>query len=434
MLDDEAMALEIHLGAELHRRSSELTRAWLDRLLQRIDVHPRRVFPSDTLLNHIPELLKAISGYLCSNGDMAAARLVREELARLARLRREQGYDVDELLAEFEILGEILYGALKEEARAFARQVPAEYAIEVAERLNRALMDIAGITASTFREEGFRDRRDRARLLGGFGRDLAHELRNRLAAADASLQVLAHDLRGSLDASNASDASNAGRAGNANNPGSAGDPNHAGESPLRTERALKALGVALHRIKGVADDIHALAIAQGSEESAQGRRLALRTLLEEIVEELGGLAEEKGVRLEIQEVIPEVQVDATRVELVLINLLGNAIKYSDDGKADRWVRITVQRHEPAHWRIGVADNGVGIPESMQPLVFEQFVRAHPEVADGTGLGLAIARAAIDQLHGEIWLESEPGAGSTFYFTVVDPPAASEPDRPAGSAG
>jgi signal transduction histidine kinase len=104
-------------------------------------------------------------------------------------------------------------------------------------------------------------------------------------------------------------------------------------------------------------------------------------------------------------------VDATRVELVLINLLGNAIKYSDDSKADRWVRITVQRHEPAHWRIGVADNGVGIPESMQPLVFEQFVRAHPEVADGTGLGLAIARAAIDQLHGEIWLESEPGAGS-----------------------
>ncbi len=277
-------------------------------------------------------------------------------------------------------------------------------------------MDITGITASTFREEGFRDRRDHARLLGGFGRDLAHQLRNRLAAADASLQVLAHDLRGSRDA---------------------GDSDHAGDHPLRplrTERALKALAAALQRIKGVADDLHALAIAQGSEESAQGRRLALRTLLEETVEELAGLAEEKGVRLEIQEVIPDVQVDATRVELVLINLLGNAIKYSDDGKADRWVRITVQRQEPAHWRIGVADNGVGIPENMQPLVFEQFVRAHPEVADGTGLGLAIARAAIDQLHGEIWLQSEPGAGSTFYFTVVDPPAASDPHPPAGGAG
>src|SRR5579864_917821 len=431
MPDNEALALEAHLGAELHRRSSELTRAWLDRLLQRLEIHPRRVFPSDTLLNHIPEILKAVSEYLCSNGDMVAARMVREELARLARLRREQGYDVDELLAEFEILGEILYGALKEEARDFGRQVPAEYAIEVSERLYRALMDITSITASTFREEGFRDRRERAPLLGGFGRDLAHELRNRLAAADASLQVLAHDLRGSMDGITGLTALTADTTDTA---GPAGAPSPSGERPPRTERALKALGVALHRIKGVADDIHALAIAQGSEESAQGRRLALRTLLEETVEELAGLAEEKGVRLEIQEVIPEVQVDATRVELVLINLLGNAIKYSDDSKADRWVRLSVQRHEPAHWRIGVADNGVGIPESMQPLVFEQFVRAHPEVADGTGLGLAIARAAIDQLHGEIWLESEPGAGSTFYFTVVDPPAASEPNRPAGGAG
>jgi signal transduction histidine kinase len=344
---------------------------------------------------------------------MVSANLVRHELAQLARLRREQGYDVDELLAEFEILGELLYGALREEAGAFERKVPAEYAIEVAERLYRALMVITTITASTFREEGFRDRRERAHLLGSFGRDLAHELRNRLAAAEASLQILAHDLGEARAESGAA----------APAPGS-GQTDDEGRAGQRAQRALKALGSALQRIKGVADDVHALAIAQGSEESAQGRRLALRTLLEETVEELSGLAEEQGVRLEVQEVIPDVQVDAARVELVLINLLGNAIKYSDESKADRWVRISVQRQEPAHWRIGVADNGVGIPAELQGLVFEQFVRAHHEVADGTGLGLAIARAAIDQLRGEIWLESEPGVGSTFYFTVVDPPAAS----------
>jgi len=431
MPDNEALALEAHLGAELHRRSSELTRAWLDRLLQRLEVHPRRIFPSDTLLNHIPEILKGVSDYLCSSGDMVAAKLVRDELAQLARLRREQGYDVDELLAEFEILGEILYGALREEADSFGRKVPAEYAIEVAERLYRALMVITTITAGTFREEGFRDRRERARLLGGFGRDLAHELRNRLAAADASLQILAHDLGELRDGRGTAESAPGEHAGEPTG-GAEENRRRAGE---RSQRALKALGSALQRIKGVADDIHALAIAQGSEESAQGRRLALRTLLEETVEELGGLAEEKGVRIELQEVIPDVQVDATRIELVLINLLGNAIKYSDESKADRWVRISVMRQEPAHWRIGVADNGVGIPADLQGLIFEQFVRAHPDVADGTGLGLSIARAAIDQLHGQIWLESEPGAGSTFYFTVVDPPAATLPDGtgPSGAS-
>jgi signal transduction histidine kinase len=410
MAENEALALEVHLGSELHRRSSELTRAWLDRLIHRLDVQPRRIFPSDTLLNHIPEVLKAISDYLCSNGDMVAAELVRQELDKLARLRREQGYDVDELVAEFEILGEILYAALREEAEVFGRPVPPEYAIEVAERLYKALVAMTTITTATFRDEGFRDRRERARLLGGFGRDLAHELRNRLAAAEASLHILERDLQTFQSA-----AAQAPLEGQSS----------AASASERSQRALRTLGSALQRLKGVADDVHALAIAQGSDESAQGRRLALRSLLGATLEELAGLAEEREVRMEIVEPIPDVQVDATRVELVLINLVGNAIKYSDPQKSDRWVRIFAAREEPSHWRIGISDNGVGIPDGMQDLVFEQFVRAHPEIADGTGLGLAIARTAIHQVKGKIWLESSAGAGSTFFFSVVDPPSAHE---------
>lgn len=391
MKQKNVLALESHLGVELDRRSRELTRLWLDRLLARIDVHPRRVFPSETLLNHIPDVLKAISSYLSTSGDLGAEETVREEFQKMAKLRREQGYDIDEILAEFEILGDILYDALREEARSFGRKVPADYAIEVAERLYRALMAITTITATTFREEGFRDRRERARLLGSFGRDLAHELRNRLNTAELALQLLGND---QLDA--------AGR-----------------------ERTLRTLQVSLQRLKGVADDVQALAVAQGSEETAQGRRLSLRTLLQEILEELRGMADERQVRIESQEPIPDVQVDATRVELTLVNLIGNAIKYSDPSEGDRWVRISVQRDGEGFWRIAVSDNGVGIPGEMQPRVFEQFVRAHPEVAEGTGLGLAIAREAVEQMGGRIWLDSRAGLGTTFYFTVVDPPAARE---------
>lgn len=385
------LSLEIHLGAELHRRSTELTRAWLDRLLERLNVHPRRVFPAEALLNRMPEVLRAISEYLASEGDLAAEQFVRDEFTKLARMRREQGYDIDEIMAEFEILGDLLYNALREEAQSFRRKVPPGYAIEVAERLYRALMAITTITATTFREEGFRDRRERARLLGGFGRDLAHELRNRLSTAEAALQLLTSE-----------------RADDA----------------VR-QRALRNLETTLQRIKGVADDVHSLAIAQGSEESAQGRRLSLRAVIAETVDELLGLACERQVRIDVQEPIPDVQVDATRVELALINLLSNAVKFSDPGEDDRWARVGVQRDGAGYWRIAVSDNGLGIPEEMQNLVFEQFVRAHPTVADGTGLGLAIARAAIEQLGGRIWLESERGKGTTFYFTVIDPPAARE---------
>lgn len=390
MNQQEAAAVDVHLGTELSRRSAELTRMWLDRLLARLEVHPRRVFPSDTLLNHIPEVLKSVSDYLLAGGDRVTEELVREELTKLARLRREQGYDIDEILAEFEILGEILYSALKDEAESLGRKITVDYAIVVAERLYRALMAITAITANTFREEGFRDRRERARLLGSFGRDLAHELRNRLGTAEAALHVIEH-------------------------------------SPDReaVDRSRHALAHSLERIKGVADDVQALAIAQGSEESAQGRRLSLRTLIEETLAEVADIASERGVRIESQEPIPDVQVDATRVELVLINLMGNAIKYSDPQKPDRWVRASARHEEQGYWRIAIADNGIGIPSDMQGLVFEQFVRAHPDLADGTGLGLAIAREAISQLGGRIWLHSEPGIGTTFYFTVVDPPAARE---------
>src|SRR5215210_3085174 len=343
MNQSEVWALEAHLGGELHRRSAELTRLWLDRLTARLDVHPRRIFPSDTLLNDMPEVLRAVSDYLCSGGDIGAEQVVRDEMTKLARLRREQGYDIDEILAEFEILGKILYDALREEARKFGRKVSPDYAVEVGERLYRALMVITTITATTFREEGFQDRRERARLLGSFGRDLAHELRNRLSTAETALHLLdQEDLDG----------------------------------PTR-ERVLLALRRTVKRIEGVADDVHALAIAQGSEETAQGRRLSLRSLFEETVSELRGMAEERGVRIEAQEMVPDVQVDATRVELALINLIGNAIKYSDPGKEDRWVRVSVQRDDDRYWRISVEDNGVGIPDGMQQRVFEQFVRAHP---------------------------------------------------------
>lgn len=388
MNQNEVWALEAHLGGELHRRSAELTRLWLDRLTARLDVHPRRVFPSDTLLNDMPEVLRAVSDYLCSGGDIGAEQIVRDEMTKLARLRREQGYDIDEILAEFEILGKILYDALREEARKYGRKVSPDYAVEVGERLYRALMVITTITATTFREEGFQDRRERARLLGSFGRDLAHELRNRLSTAETALHLLDQE---NLDAAT-------------------------------RERVLLALRRTVKRIEGVADDVHALAIAQGSEETAQGRRLALRALFEETVSELRGMADERGVRIEAQETVPDVQVDATRVELALINLIGNAIKYSDPAKDDRWVRVSVQRDD-RYWRISVEDNGVGIPDGMQQRVFEQFVRAHPGVAEGSGLGLAIAREAVEQMGGRIWLESQTGIGTTFAFTVLDPPEA-----------
>jgi signal transduction histidine kinase len=384
-MEREKPALDVHLGTAIRRRSKELTQAWLERLQERLQLEPRRVFPTETLLNHIPELLEAVSDLLVSGGSLHNEGMVRDELSRLARLRRDQGYDVDEILVEFQILGDLLYGALREEARGFG-EVSAEEALEIGERLYQSLLTIATITADTFRQAGTDDRRERARLLGNFGRDLAHELRNRLSTMQSALDLLEReDLDGAA-----------------------------------RERMIQALRRSFGRILGMADDVQSLSVAQGSEETAQGRRRPLWKVVDETLAEMRGLAEEKQTQLGVEGNLPDVQVDATRCELVLVNLIGNAIKYSDPKKQDRWTRISAEPVEESFWRITVEDNGIGIPDDMQPFVFERFVRAHPEMTDGTGLGLAIARDAVLQMGGKIWLESTPGDGTKFHFTLPAP--------------
>ena len=72
----------------------------------------------------------------------------------------------------------------------------------------------------------------------------------------------------------------------------------------------------------------------------------------------------------------------------------------------------------------VRDNGLGIPASHAPKVFQAFQRLHPNRAEGEGMGLAIARQLVERHGGKIWLESAAGAGSTFYVTLPAPPAGS----------
>lgn len=112
--------------------------------------------------------------------------------------------------------------------------------------------------------------------------------------------------------------------------------------------------------------------------------------------------------------LPFVDVDATRIEQVLVNLLGNAVKFTMPGG-----RITIRAATNAgDLEMSVADSGIGIALDEQAHVFERYWRAHHAVRrHGAGLGLAISKGIIDAHGGRIWLTSTPGQGSTFTFTL-----------------
>jgi light-regulated signal transduction histidine kinase (bacteriophytochrome) len=108
------------------------------------------------------------------------------------------------------------------------------------------------------------------------------------------------------------------------------------------------------------------------------------------------------------------------MEQLLQNLVGNAIKYRAKDRKPQ-IRIAGTR-EQRGWLFSVRDNGIGIDPKQTQRIFEIFQRLHTrQDYPGTGIGLAVCRRIIEHLGGRIWVESVPGEGSTFFFTIPEQP-------------
>jgi PAS domain S-box-containing protein len=124
---------------------------------------------------------------------------------------------------------------------------------------------------------------------------------------------------------------------------------------------------------------------------------------------------------EIDSDVPEhVNSDPARLRQVLVNLIGNAIKFTPAGEVSVRLRAVKKTSEYCELEFRVADTGIGIPADKCKVIFEAFSQADNSITrtfGGTGLGLSISRRLVEMMGGNLWVESVPGKGSAFYFTV-----------------
>ena len=373
---------------------------WLERLKGLLPVEANDVFPSDELLDHIPVLIAEIAAYLRAHADeeIAANAAVIDKARELGALRHEQKASVHQLLREYEILGEILEAFLVDETAHLGLQPTSSEIFDVLRRLTRSIATLMRTTVDTFISEYMSTIQEQNDRIKAFHRAASHELRSPIGTILFAAGILEKDhARLSRDEG-------------------------------RLAKIATSVRTSAERLLWLVENLQRIARLSEPLDGPSRQLVEVEAIANEVARQLEEMAAANGVAIRILPGLPTIVVDSARLELVLLNLVSNAIKYSDRSRTESFVEIAPgppQIH-PSLCAIAVRDNGLGIPEADQGAVFERFFRAHAHLDDqlgvsGTGLGLAIVADCTEALGGSIRCESSAGEGTTFYITL---PAAS----------
>jgi signal transduction histidine kinase len=383
---------ENYAGVVAQRVAAErltLATRWLERLNALLTVAPNDVFPSEQLLDHIPTLITEIAAYLRvpEDEEIAANAAVIDKARELGMLRHAQRASVHQLLREYEILGELLEAFVVEETARLGLQPTATECFEVLRRMTRATRTLMRTTVDTFVGEYTTTIQERDERIKSFNRMASHELRSPIGTLMFAASMLQKDVV-------QSDSS-------------------------RVARIASTVSSNVERLSWLVTNLERLTRLSDGLDVPSQQETDLHALALEVVRQLEEMAAARDVRTRVDVSLAPLVVDPARVELILLNLVSNAIKYSDPEKAERFVEIAAV-HDSAEdaCAITVRDNGLGIADADRSAIFERFVRAHSHLdgelgVSGTGLGLAIVVECVHELGGSIACESTPTQGTVF---------------------
>ncbi len=173
------------------------------------------------------------------------------------------------------------------------------------------------------------------------------------------------------------------------------------------------------RLTKIVEDLLILSRIESKEFKLKLETFSLQDLVDDVIDFVKEAAEKKKISISRDEISSSMSIDADRnyIEQVLINLLDNAIKYTPEGGK---VIVSAVEKDSKDIQFSVEDNGIGIPKEDLSRIFERFYRVdkgRSKELGGTGLGLSIVKHLVQAHGGRVWVESQLGKGSTFYFTL-----------------
>src|SRR3954471_723959 len=381
-----------------------LAARWFDRLLDLLPVDAREVFPTESLLDHVPLLILEISAYLAApeEGAIAANTAVLDKARELGALRFSQRASLHQLLREHQLLNAILVTFVQEEIARLPGAPPAAETVRVVSRLHDATNVLSQSTVEAFVTLYTQTIAEQADRLEQFTRMAAHEWRQPLGALQFAVSLLQQQ----------------------------------GIEPERSERTLTVVERNVQRLIELTRKLETIArVHNAGADSPIVQEVSVTTVAREAARQLRESAEARGVEIRIADDLPMLTIDVGRLELVFLNLLSNAVKYSDTAKAGRYVEVSGSI-DADHCQIDVRDNGVGIPEHAMAVIFQRFTRAHGEREDlshitGVGLGLSIVDDCVRDIGGRITAASVEGDGTVFTVTLpLSPSASTRPPQPS----
>jgi len=374
-----------------------LAARWFARLRELLPVGANEVFPSDSLLDHIPSLIVDLSEYLRAPQDeaIAANTLVVQKARELGTLRHQQRASLHQVLREYQLLGGILLRFVEDESIRLLLTPPPAECIAVVARLHHAVGVLLQETVETFVRLYTETITEQSERLRQFTRIATHEWRQPLAPITNAVSLLRLPTL----------------------------------QPTQQAQTVELLARNVTSLVEMTYKLERLARLDGETDNAILQTVSISVVAQEAARQLREMADARGVELRIADDLPTAIVDVGRLELALVNLMSNAIKYCDPAKDTRFVEVTSPGRNGDGCTLVIRDNGLGIPQQRIAKIFERFSRAHADRAEfesisGVGLGLAIVDDCVNALNGTITVESEESVGTTFVL-MLPPEACSD---------